>query len=1346
MVQQIANKQSYWKNLMADFSESPELGIRLTHADQIPISIEVSIFLPEKIKELLENFSKKYQLSAEAVLFCSWAILLSRYSSKEDLVFGSLFDPSSLEPSPVRIYLDPANSALELMVSIENQLLESRKNQCSLSEIQSYIGLPNRILFTTLFSLGKKSEKTRAANDNPLSITIFESKNIGISVNFDKTQYSEISIKNLLGHFQVLLYSILENPIKRIHETSMLDDDEKNKLLFEWNKTGSEFPRDKTIYKLFEEQVEKTPDRIAVIYEDQSMTYRELNNKANRLARYLQNFGVKSETLVAISMERSLELIIGILGILKSGAAYVPLDPTFPEGRLDFILKDSSAPFLITTSNLRKKFVKYSGKSIYFDLDQKDIEKQTSENTGQQSTPENLAYVIYTSGSTGNPKGVLIEHKGVVNFLVFSQKNYPTDSSGAFLLKTNITFDVSVHELFGWVLGGGKLIIAKQGDEKDPNALLRTIEKCKVTHVIFIPTVLQFLLRDISEEEVTKLLSLKYIFSAGEAINKKLVVYMQDLLKNQVRFENMYGPTETTIYSTTYNLNEKFISPNTPIGKPLANTKVYILDKNLQLSPIGLPGELYIGGIALARGYLNLSKLTEEKFIKNHFSNDIKERLYRTGDLCRYLPDGTIEYLGRIDFQVKIRGYRIELTEIETFLAAHPKIKEAVVVARENLTGEKQLVAYCILNESHHPLKVDELKQYLKGLLPEYMIPHAFVMMDSFPLTTAGKLDRKKLPEPTVREESSEGYTAPSTDLEKKIAHIWSEILDIGQIGINDNFFGLGGHSLYAVRIVSKIRKELGKSITLSDLLKSPTIKQLSSIISETENLIEKKENPKYEKKILQSVVNFPMVISKKLSGIQDGIVERRCFHGVLDISRLTFAFECLFKKHPILTSYTSLNGIFHIQDKFSFVVEEKDLSDFSEEEAEDELYLSYWKLLISSRSKWKKGYTQLKAKLFYLKNDCSELQISVSHDIADASVMITILDELSEFYINYKNAIFEVEDFQANAYFKIERKELNQKVTEYINFWKDYAKDVNFLNLPETEVFSRSKDANAMVSVMKIASLEIDQGNAMQVFKETKSLYTAFSIEISESDMAVIEEVCKLNFLNRGYFLSAVLGIVLSKYNSGDNKNILVSFARSNKDINVQESTIGCFININQIKLSIDNEAGPIHLSKKIQKIFEEMDFYQKCPYSLKQAFMNTNLNFNLSPFKKVLFKLAFFIFSMFFSKQKINRKYLSYAMLSILAFAVSNPKNSLSIYINIAPDFFEKGFVKNLFGLEIKKTSCFFRNEAFFPGAVSFEFIKDISSRKYLLYIDANLTSSFKEKIGNDFLMFIRNLKTKK
>ena len=560
------------------------------------------------------------------------------------------------------------------------------------------------------------------------------------------------------------------------------------------------------------------------------LSYEELNAKANQLAHDLRLQGVKQNTLVAISLERSLELVISILGVLKAGGAYVPLDPSYPKDRLQFMLEDTQAFLLITESKLKEGF-DYYDKLLIID-ECTDLWERDSHNLALINQPSDLAYVIYTSGSTGKPKGVMNAHAGPVNRLFWMLEQFPLTKIDRVLQKTSFSFDISVWEFFWPLLSGACLVVARPGIHKDPEALIDCIQHYSISAIHFVPSMMSHFLE---AEDVEQCRSLRWVFSGGEALSSALQKRFFQRLN--IGLHNLYGPTEAAIEVSHWSCKKDCPLHCVPIGKPIANVQLYILDKFLQLVPVGVSGELYIGGIAVARGYLNRPELTSERFIQNPFAaNGENSRLYRTGDLVRYLPDGQIEYLGRMDDQVKIRGYRIEIGEVESVIISHADVQQCVVIAREE-EGDKKLVAYVVLStmlgEADSAEFIAQLREYMSQILPDYMIPSAFVLLDKMPLTQSGKIDRKSLPKPDkLYREKDNQFLAPDSELERKLVAIWAALLDIdaAKISLNDNFFNLGGHSLLITRMLANVKKELQLEYTVRDFMGQPTIAHMIAL------------------------------------------------------------------------------------------------------------------------------------------------------------------------------------------------------------------------------------------------------------------------------------------------------------------------------------------------------------------------------------------------------------------------------------------------------------------------------------------------------------------------------------
>jgi amino acid adenylation domain-containing protein/non-ribosomal peptide synthase protein (TIGR01720 family) len=657
-----------------------------------------------------------------------------------------------------------------------------------------------------------------------LSLNIYETLNISENSSgltgvfrYNTDLFTPATISRMVGHFLTLLSSIVNNPDQKLSHLPLLTAAEQHQLLVEWNDTKTVYSQDKFFHQIFSEQVERVPDAIAVVFQDQQLTYRELNCRANQLAHYLQGQGVGSEVLVGICVERSLEMIVGILGILKAGGAYVPLDPTYPQERVAFMLSDSQVPILLTTQKLLTQLPKHQAQVICLDTDWARISTESEQTPESNVQIQNLAYLIYTSGSTGKPKGVLVTHEGLGNLTEDKIRTCRVQSDSRILQFFSLSFDASIPEIVMALGSGATLCLATSESLLPGSGLMQLLREQAITHITIIPSALAAL----PQEELP---ALQMVLVGGEACSPELI---ERWSKGRL-FINAYGPTETTVNASMVecgNNGQKF-----PTVRPAANKQLYILDQNLQLVPIGVPGELHISGVGLARGYLNRPDKTAEVFITNPFSNEPKSRLYKTGDLACYLSDGNIKLLGRLDHQVKIRGFRIELGEIEALLSQHPEVRDCVVIAREDNPGEKRLVAYIVPTTESVPTTSD-LRHFLEEQLPEYMIPALFVFLEALPLNPSGKVDRQALPAPgTTRPELEDVFVAPRTPTEKALADIWAELLNLEQIGIHDNFFDLGGDSILSTQFIARAN-QVNLEFTTKQLFEHQTIAELAAVV-----------------------------------------------------------------------------------------------------------------------------------------------------------------------------------------------------------------------------------------------------------------------------------------------------------------------------------------------------------------------------------------------------------------------------------------------------------------------------------------------------------------------------------
>ncbi|MDZ8065501.1 MAG: amino acid adenylation domain-containing protein [Nostoc sp. DedQUE08] len=710
----------------------------------------------------------------------------------------------------------------------------------------------------------------------------------------------------------------MKNSTESSQQDLSLPKIEVDQLLLEWHENPAAYVSNICINQLFEYQVEKTPEQIAVIFEDKQISYQELNQRANQLAHYLQTLNVKPEVLVGIFLERSLEMIVGLLAILKAGGAYVPLDPAYPSERLALMLEDSQLSILLTQQNLLSKLPEHQAHIVCLDNDKEAITQQSQENLTCLATDKNLSYVIYTSGSTGKPKGVAIEHHSTVALLHWAKEVFTTEDLAGVLAATSICFDLSVFEIFVPLSLGGKVILAE-------NALyLPTLLAAQeVTLINTVPSAIAELLRIQGIPASVRIVNL-----AGEPLQNRLVQQIYTLDNIQKVF-NLYGPTEDTTYSTFALVNKG--DSSVTIGRPITNTYCLLLDEQMQIVPTGVSGELYIGGEGLARGYLNRPELTDQRFIPNPFEEaggrrslsvaEVRQKaggskLYKTGDLARYLPEGNIEYIGRIDQQVKIRGFRIELGDIETALWQHPDVQEVVVIAKEFSPGDQRLVAYVVLKPESSDTNVGNLRRFIKQKLPDYMIPSRFVQLSALPLTANGKVDRKALPAPVQTLNANEKFVAPRTPIEERVAEIWSTVLGLKNIGVHDNFLALGGHSLLAFQILCRIRDIFQVELSMRHFFEAPTISEIAQSIIQAQQ-----ENIGCSVPI-QSIGrdgDLPLSFGQERLWFIDQLVPNHAFYnvpeafrlkGVLNATILEQSLNEIIKRHEVLrTTYSSLNG-----------------------------------------------------------------------------------------------------------------------------------------------------------------------------------------------------------------------------------------------------------------------------------------------------------------------------------------------------------------------------------------------------------------------------------------------------
>ncbi|MDH5548220.1 MAG: amino acid adenylation domain-containing protein, partial [Gammaproteobacteria bacterium] len=870
-----AGAESFWRNELDGFANPTELGThkQVNATTQHHLYINHKTKLSEELTSDIKAFSQTHQLTLNTVVQGAWALLLQQYSQSSDVCFGITVagrptDLQGVESTiglfintlPLRVQL---NSDTELVpwlseLQVHNSALREY-DFTPLAQIQTWSDVtPGQKLFNTLmvfenypvdntiYQVNKELNAIPNTNERikikpfqlheqtnyPLALQIAPGDRLIINYEFDEQHFDLKTIENIAMHFEQAFKQFVSKSSAKLGELDLLTEHEHQQLLVDWNNTSASYPDSSCIHQLIEKQCEESPNALAAIIENESLTYGELNARANQLAHYLRKQGVVADNLVGICLERSLDILVAILGTLKAGGAYVPIDPDYPQDRIMNTLQDASVKLLITKKDLLSSLPdlptrvinRLGYKEIVLDTLWSEIAEYSTKNPENRTTPQNLAYVIYTSGSTAKPKGVLNQHGSLCNLVQSQICNFEITKDTRTLQFFSVAFDGSVWETFSTLVAGGTLCIANQNQRLSTEQIVEWMRSQHVTLATIPPSVL------LSAGSKQTLPDLKTLISAGEAcppaITKQWAPYL--------RFINAYGPTENTICVSFAQCDGSETIP--PIGRPIQNVTVYLLDTNLNPVPPGVIGELYVGGTGVARGYLGQPRLTAEKFLPNPFNSNPGARMYRTGDTARYLPDGNLEYHGRIDFQVKLRGFRIELGEIETVLRTHSDIREAAVLLQKDAPGEGRLHAYIVAEPGAHLPESHTLRSFIQTYLPHYMVPASFSEIEHIPLTKNGKLDRNALLSLKLNTNSTQ-FVAPRDSVEQALADILSEVLKVEQVGVHDNFFELGGHSLLATQVISKIQNQLNVELKLSVLFESPTVETVATYIKTVEQV-----------------------------------------------------------------------------------------------------------------------------------------------------------------------------------------------------------------------------------------------------------------------------------------------------------------------------------------------------------------------------------------------------------------------------------------------------------------------------------------------------------------------------
>lgn len=1033
--------ETYWRRTLQGFTAPTPLvvdGLSAVADGQPEQYAESQIRLSEETTQALQNLARRHHLTLSTLVQGAWALLLNRYSAEEDIVFGSTVSGRSadlpdveqmiglfINTLPVRVSVTPETPVLDWLQKLQAQLVEMRQYEYSaLPQIQGWSDVPRgQPLFESILifenypvddalqmlqgSLSVTDVQAYEQTNYPLTIISAPADRLPLRISYDCRRFEGATIGRILGHLSTLLSGIAIDAAQPVAKLPLLTSTEERQLFYSWNETYRDLPLDQCAHEHFEIQAALHPDADALIYEDEKLTYAELNGRANQLACYLRKLNVGPDTIVGLIVEPSLEMIVGILGILKAGGAYLPIDPTYPAERLAYMLQDASPPVLLTVEKLNLLATGRADTTVVnLDSDWPSIALESSDNLLNQTNPQNLAYIIYTSGSTGQPKGTLLHHQGLCNFALAMAQDMELGPGNRVLQFSSISFDASVAEIFYTLLSGATLCLASRETVMSTADLTRLLQDQEITTVTLPPSIWQLL-------ESTELPALQTAVSAGEACTPEIA----GRWSQGRRFGNGYGPTEASIGATFYwtkNLAEGL--KRVPIGRPIANTKLYILDNRGRPLPIGVPGELHIGGLGVARGYLNRPEMTAERFIslavidEQMAESGMANTVYRTGDLCRYLPDGNIEFLGRIDHQVKVRGFRIELGEIEAVLQQHENVRDTAVLAWDTESGSKQLVAYIVPKQDSAP-NTSELRNYLKEYLPNHMVPAEFIALDSMPRLPNGKINRHALPVPDgSRPELIVSYAPPNNPIEEILAGIWGQVLNVNRVGIHDDFHELGGHSLLATQIISRIRRAFQVEMPLRELFEHPTVAELAKVVQSV--ALTQPEKADLPLEPVGREGELPLSFAQQRLWFLEQLEPGNLFYnlptavqlsGPLDSNALRQSINEIVKRHEVLrTIFVSKSGKPHQQiiPELTIALPIIDLQDLPRVEQEKEA-----QRIITAAARRPFDLAKgplLRANLLKLDVDDHIAVITVHHIVSDGWSMGVFIQELAALYVAF--------------------------------------------------------------------------------------------------------------------------------------------------------------------------------------------------------------------------------------------------------------------------------------------------------------------------------------------------------
>ena len=1229
---EVLDKQlAYWKRHLAGAPATIDLP---TDRPRPPVQTfsgaQATTHLPHTLVDALKELGRKEGVTFFMTMLAAFNVLLSRYCGQDDLVVGSPIAGRNraevekligffVNTLVLRTNLSGNPSFRELLGRVRESAMGAYAHQDLpfeklVEELKPERDLSRNPLFQVMLILqnvprvgqtmgeltvGSFSTPSRSSKFDLTLILSEESDGVRATFEYNTDLFDTATVERMLAHLQGVLEAVAADPAQSIAEVPIMTHSERQQVLVEWNATEASYPRDACLPDLFAQQAKQTPDRVAVAFADQQIRFGELHDRSNQLAHYLRKLGVGPEVLVGLFMERSIEMVVGLLGILKAGGAYVPLDPAYPKDRIAFIVEDAKAPLLVTQQSLVESLPRGSSKTVCLDTDWTAVSQESTDDLPGEVAPSNLAYVLYTSGSTGKPKGVQIEHHSLVNF-VCSMKNAPGLTVDDTLLAiTTLSFDIAGLELYLPLITGAKLVLASREQASDGRQLLDLLNESKATLMQATPATWRMLI----EAGWTGTPSLR-VLCGGEALPPDLA---NQLLSRCGQLWNMYGPTETTIWSTLYWVKSP-LACVAPIGRPVANTALYILDAQRQPVPIGAAGELYIGGDGVARGYLNRPELTSEKFVTDTFRESDGARLYRTGDVARYLPDGNVQYLGRTDFQVKVRGFRIELGEVESVLAQHSSVQQGVVVVREDAPGDKRLVGYVVPKTGQSP-SVSELRAFLKDSLPEYMVPGVFVTLETLPLTPNGKINRQALPAPEPVQTGE--LVAPQTEIEKAIADIWERVLHVSPIGVQSNFFELGGHSLLATQVVSRIQKELGARLPLRSLFEHPTISQLAKelgMANQHDSGVLESTIPQLPRNVEPAQQSFPLSFAQQRLWVLDRLEPGSAaynvpislrLNGTLDVAALEDAINQVIRRHEVLrTEIHSENGepvqrilppshssltVVDISGKPPAEREERALR-LASEEARKPFDLAHGPLI--------------RTKLLRLSEQDFVLLITVHHISFDGWSAGTFLHEMAAHY---------------QARVRNEESDLPELPIQYADFAAWQRQTLQGAALTQELNYWKQELAGAPASI----ELPADRPRPpMQSFRG-RSRTVVFELPLLQR----LKDISQRNGVTPFMTLLAAFDVLLQRYSGQDDLVVGTPIAgRSRPEV---EKLIGLFVNTLLFRTDMSGNPSFVELLRRVRKTAMGAYAHQDVPFERLVEELKPDRDLSRNPLFQVMFAL---------------------------------------------------------------------------------------------------------------------------